>query len=248
MISLDYDGPVAVITIDRQERLNALDSESSAQMREMWIELRDRDEICAVILTGAGERSFSAGFDLKSVPDGFALDPAPIGGIVKELPFFKPVLTAINGLAFGGGFEIVLASDLRYAVPEATFALPEPRWGLIPGGGGTVRLPMSLPWAIACDVILAGRVLDAEEAVRFGVINEIVERERLLDHVLAKAHGIAALGPLAVRTCKEMMWRSHGMDPDVALRMEERMSFATQMSDEATERVRGFAERGRDSE
>jgi len=247
VISLDLDGPVGLITIDRQERLNALDPESSAEMRAMWLELRDRDDVCAVVVTGAGERSFSAGFDLKAVPDGFPLDPTPIGGIVKELQFFKPVLTAINGLAFGGGFEIVLASDLRYAVPEATFALPEPRWGLIPGGGGTVRLPMSLPWAIACEVILAGRVLEAEEAERFGVINGIVERERLLDHTLAKAHAIAALGPLAVRTCKEMMWRSHGMDPDVALRMEERMSYATQLSRDAEERVRGFAERGRRS-
>jgi (E)-benzylidenesuccinyl-CoA hydratase len=245
MIRIDRDGPVALITLDRQERLNALDDAANAELRRIWLRLDEEDSVRAVVVTGAGERAFSAGFDLKAAADGYALDPPPIGGLTKGVPFYKPVIAAINGLAYGGGLEIVLACDLRYAVPDATFALPEVRWGLLPGGGGTVRLPRNLPWAIAADVIFGGRVLTAEEADRFGLINGVIEREQLLDVALAKARAIAELGALAVRTAKESMWRSLGMDPDSALRFEERMSYAAQMSDDAQQRVKSFANRER---
>lgn len=243
MISLGHDGPVALITLDREERLNALDDDANADLRRIWLTLNEENSVRAVIITGAGERAFSAGFDLRAAASGYELDPPPIGGFTKGLPFYKPVIAAVNGLAYGGGLEIVLASDLRYAVPDATFALPEVRWGLLPGGGGTVRLPRNLPWAIAADVIFGGRVLTAEEAERFGLINGVVEREQLLEVALAKARAIAELGALAVRTAKESMWRSLGMDPDSALRFEERMSYSVQMSDDAKHRVQSFGKR-----
>lgn len=243
MIDLTLDGPVAEVRIDRRERLNALDDAASARLREIWRELAARAEVRAAIVTAAGERAFCAGADLKDGHVAPRVDPPPVGGLTKDLPLFKPVIAAVNGLAYGGGLELMLATDLRVAVPEATFALPETRWGLIPGGGGTVRLPYNVPWAIASEMILRGRVLDAEEALRFGLVNALAPRAELLDVARGWAHEIAARGPFATRTAKEVMWRSRGMDPDVALRMEERFSYATHVGAEAAEGVAAFAER-----
>lgn len=243
MIHMEVAQRVATITIDRQERLNALDSESSGRMQQMWEQVRRDKAIRVAIVTGAGERAFCAGFDLKSAGDGVELDPPPVGGLTKGEPLFKPVIAAVNGLAYGGGLELMLATDLRVAAAHATFAVPETRWGLIPGGGGCVRLPYQVPWAVANEMILRGRVLDAAEAQRWGLVNAVCEQERLLEVAGEWARELAGKGPLALRSAKEVMWRSRGMDPDAALRFEERMSYAAEVSEDAHEGVRAFAER-----
>lgn len=137
----------------------------------------------------------------------------------------------------------MLATDLRVVADHATFALPESRWALIPGSGGCVRLPYQLPWAIANDMILRGRSLTAPEAERWGLVNLVVPASRVLETASEWACELAGKGPLALRTSKEIMWRSRGMDPDAALRFEERMSYAVEVSGDAREGVRAFNER-----
>ncbi len=243
MIEVETRGRTAVVTLNRPERLNALDEEHNSRLLKVWRELAASSSIRAVVITGAGDRAFSAGFDLKSVADGYPLDPTPVGGLTKGIDFWKPVIAAVNGLAYGGGLEIVLASDLRVAAAHATFAVPEVRWGLIPGGGGAVRLPYNVPYAIAADMVLRGRVLSAEEALRFGLVNAVVPAEDVRDTALEWAQQVAEMGPLAVRTAKETMLRTRGMDIPNALRLEERMSYAVQVSEDAAEGVRAFAGR-----
>jgi E-phenylitaconyl-CoA hydratase len=242
MIHIEVDDYVATVTIDRQDRLNALDPASSEEMQRFWQSMRTDKKIRVAIVTGAGERAFSAGFDIKWAARGFDLDMVPVGGLTKEIDLFKPVIAAVNGLAYGGGCELMLATDLRVAVPEATFALSEVRWGVIPGGGGCVRLPYQLPWAIANEMILRGRVLTAEEAERHGLVNAIVPREQLMDTAREWAQELVAKGPIAIRTAKEIMWRSRGMDPNAALRLEERFSYAAQVSEDGREGIRAFNE------
>jgi len=243
MIETSLDGHVLTVTIDRQDRLNALDPASSEEMREIWTRVQRDPAIRVAIVTGAGTRAFSAGFDLKGAAAGYELEMPPVGGLTKETVLFKPVIAAVNGLAYGGGFELVMATDLRVAAENATFALPEARWGLIPGGGGCVRLPYQLPWAIANEMILRGRVLDAQEAERWALVNAVVPQGELLETAQRWASELCDKGPLALRTAKEVIWRSRGMDPDAALRFEERMSYGVQLSDDGIEGVRAFNER-----
>jgi enoyl-CoA hydratase/carnithine racemase len=244
MVGVEINHGVAVVCIDRPDRLNALDAAANERLVDVWTQLHADDSVRVCIVTGTGDRAFCAGSDLKAAAEGsVVLDPAPVGGLTKGQPFFKPVVAAVNGLAYGGGLELMLATDLRIAVPAATFALPEVRWGLIAGGGGLVRLPFNLPWAIASEMVLRGRVLTADEAWRFGLINAIVEADKLMATALDWAREIAELSPIACRTSKETMWRSRGMDPDAALLFEERMSYAVQMQPDAAEGLTAFAAR-----
>jgi len=243
MLHIDIEDYVATLVIDRQDRLNALDPDTSVEMREFWERVRTDPKIRVAIVTGAGAKAFSAGFDLKHAIGGYELDMVAVGGLTKEISMYKPVIAAVNGLAYGGGMELMLACDLRIAAPHATFAVPETRWGLIPGGGGCVRLPYQLPWAIANEMILRGRVLDAEEAARWGLVNEVVPAERLRETAREWAVEIAGRGPLALRTAKEIIWKTRGMDPDAGLRFEERFSYGVQASEDGLEGVRAFNEK-----
>jgi enoyl-CoA hydratase/carnithine racemase len=243
MLHTEVENYVATLVIDRQDRLNAMDPDTSVKMREFWEQVRTDPKIRVAIVTGAGEKSFSAGFDLKHASGGYDLDMVAVGGLTKEIHVYKPVIAAVNGLAYGGGMELMLSCDLRVAAPHATFAVPETRLGLIPGGGGCVRLPYQIPWAIANDMILRGRVLNAEEAARWGLVNEVVPADRVLDTAREWATEIAARGPIALRTAKEIVWKTRGMDPDAALRFEERFSFGVQASEDGLEGVRAFNEK-----
>lgn len=235
---------VRLLRLTRPSRLNALDQETSAACRDVFREWNQDDDVRAIIVTAEGERAFCAGSDLKAMDElGGEPDGVSIGGITKDVLVFKPVIAAVNGLAYGGGLEIVLACDLRLAVPTARFGLPEPKVGLIAGGGGAVRLRDNLPWAIAADVLLRGRVLDADEALRYGLINEIVDREDLIETAWQWGNDVASLAPLAVQATKETMWRTRGMDLPTALSVEQNYLDLVKRSDDAREGVDAFVQR-----
>ena len=180
MIRVERDGAVAVVTIDREEALNALDVPTLTELCDRLRELAGTDAVRAVVLTGAGEKAFAAGADIKYM-SGLDADGAKAWGalghetthVIESMP--KPVIAAINGFALGGGCELALACDFRYASARAKLGQPEINLGIVPGWGGTQRLARVCGIAVAKDLIFTGRVIDAEEALRFGLVSEIAD-------------------------------------------------------------------------
>ena len=179
-ILVDRDGPVAVVTVDRQDALNALDLPTLTELRDGLVELRDDGSVRVVVLTGAGDRAFVAGADIKYM-SGLDVERARAwGGLghdcaqrLETMP--KPTIAAVNGFALGGGCELALACDLRYASTRAKFGQPEVNLAVIPGWGGTQRLARVCGLGVAKDLVLTGRVLDAEEALRIGLVSALYE-------------------------------------------------------------------------
>lgn len=196
----ERDG-VLLITINRPDKRNAIDSATRRALADAIERLETSPELRVGVLTGAGTTAFCAGMDLVEASTGVAnrLGGAD-GGFagITRYPRSKPLIAAVNGAALGGGFELVLACDLVIAAEGAWFALPEPLRGIVPGGGGAVRLPLLVPKAIANDVLLAGARLDAGAAERWGLVNRVVPASDLLDAALEKAFEICKAAPLAV--------------------------------------------------
>jgi (E)-benzylidenesuccinyl-CoA hydratase len=247
-IDLERDGTTAVITINRPERLNALDAQHYSDLGDAWAEARDDTAIRAVVVTGAGERSFTVGADLKSfipeVPQLSEFWLTQRGQLLNRgLEVWTPVIAAVNGYCLGGGLTLMLATDVRVAATHAQFGLPEVKRGVLPANGGTQRLLDQVPFAIGMEMLLGGESIDAETALRWGLINEVVEPERLLDAALAHARRIAANAPLAVRAAKELAYRSRDLDLASGLRLEQAIARIVRESDDAREGARAFAEK-----
>lgn len=206
-VSTDLRGRVAVVTIDRPERANAIDLETATSLSATFDELENGDEVRAVVLTGAGERIFCAGMDLTAVEAGQAGAvngvPGGFAGIVRR-DFPKPLIAAVNGAALGGGFEIVLACDLVVASSAARFGLPEVGLGLFPASGGAVRLTRRLPQALALEYLLAGEPVPVERAQALGLVNRVVDPAKVLDEAVALAERVGRNAPLAVRAAKRV--------------------------------------------
>ena len=204
---MERDGGVAILTIDRPEALNALDVETLTGLRERLLELRGDTETRVVVLTGAGDRAFAAGADIKYM-SGLGVGEAKqwgelghdVGRLLETLP--KPTLAAVNGFALGGGCELALACDLRYASTQAKLGQPEINLAIIPGWGGTQRLARICGMGVAKDLILTGRTLDAEEALRLGLVNAVYEPDELLERTLETARLLAGKSPLALAAAK----------------------------------------------
>jgi enoyl-CoA hydratase len=202
-----HDGGVAVIRIDRQEALNALDLATLAELRDRLRELGDDAETRVVVLTGAGEKAFAAGADIKYM-SGLGVGEAKewgalgheTGRLLETMP--KATIAAINGFALGGGCELALACDLRYAARTAKLGQPEINLGIIPGWGGTQRLARATTLGYAKELIFTGRVVDAEEAERHGVVNAVFEPEELLDKTMDVANLLASKSPVALAAAK----------------------------------------------
>lgn len=243
------EGCVLWLTLDEPGAMNAFDPESMAALGRAWLRLRDDDELRVAVVTGAGERAFSVGSNLKTfIPrlQSGELDPranqeAYMKGSLG--PVFKPIVAAVNGDCLGGGMELLTCTDIRLSVADARFGQPECRWGVYPGGGGTVRLPRQIPYAHAMDILLTGRLISAEEAVAMGVINRIVGREELEREALAVARLVAGNGPLAVRRIKEAVWRQSDLTLDEAYALESDLGDDVFRSDEAREGLAAFAEK-----
>jgi E-phenylitaconyl-CoA hydratase len=249
-MSIDFrlDNGVAIVTINRPERLNAMDGEHYRALNECWTRVRDDNDIRVAIVTGQGEKSFSVGADLKS----FVGHPAALSEFMltqkdqllnRGLEVWKPVIAAVNGFCLGGGMTLLLATDIRFAVPHATFGLTEVKRGLFPANGGTQRVLQQLPYPIAMEMLLGGDSVDAEFAAKWGLINRIVPPDALMDTALATARGIAANGPLGVQAAKELAVRSRDLDLVSGLRLEATMLRLLQTSQDVQEGTQAFAEK-----
>jgi len=245
---------IFTIVIDRPEARNALSLAMGRDLTAAWVEFRDNAEHRVAILTGAGSESFCAGADLKEVSAYYrSMTPSErrergerepgLGGITRNLDPGKPIIAAINGYCLAGGLEIALACDIRIAVPRAKFGLPEVRWGLIPGAGGTQRLPRAIPLAIAMEMLLSGQSIDAERALAVGLINRVVPADALLDEARALARQIAQNGPLAVRAARAAARNGLHLPLDEGLRLEQFYAETPRQSEDVQEGLRAFAEK-----
>jgi len=216
-ILVEKDGHLTIVVINRPGQLNCFDFETLVQLEEVLEDIKTDMNTRAVIFTGAGEKAFSAGADLKERKTLSEREVRrnvfkirDVFNAVEELP--QPTIAAINGFALGGGFELALACDFRYAVPEAKLGLTEVSWAIIPGAGGTQRLPRLIGPSKAKELILTAKRITAEEALQLGILNDIVNQPNLINKAKDLANSIMKNGPLAVRQAKYAI--NNGMKSD----------------------------------
>jgi crotonobetainyl-CoA hydratase len=240
------EGRLRIVTLNRPEVLNALHADANDELATVWDEFAERDDLWVGIVTGAGERAFSAGNDLKVQAGGKRRPNGPNGfaGICHRFDLDKPMIAAVNGVAMGGGFETALACDLIIAAENAIFALPEPRVGLIAGGGGVHRLPRSIPIKQAMGMILTGRRVSAQEGFELGFVTEVVPQGQALQAAKRWAAQILECSPKAVRASKQAAYR--GLD-EPTLQQAMRTVYPAQQdninSEDYLEGPRAFAEK-----
>jgi crotonobetainyl-CoA hydratase len=205
---------VARVTIDRPDVLNAIDAASERELQKIWSEIEGNRDVRVVVLTGTGERAFSTGADMKggsgaSGLEYFALSrPGGFGGIALRETLDVPVIARVNGHAVGGGFEMVLGCDIIIAAQEATFGLPEARVGRMPLDGGMTLLQRQVPFHLAMGLLLTGKRISAAEALRIGLVNEVVPRAELDAAVARWVEDVLACAPLSVRAIKQVARRT----------------------------------------
>jgi enoyl-CoA hydratase/carnithine racemase len=245
-------GRIAVITMNRPERMNAIDPQTSAEMHEAFCDFRDDEALWVAILTGAGERAFSAGNDLVAMSQmqqqgsnavSAAYSRAPFGGITRGFECWKPIIAAINGYCLAGGLEIAMSCDIRVAADHAQFGLPEVTRAIIPGATGTQRLPRLIPMGLALELILSGGRFDVEWAYRYGLVNHVVPADQVMPKAIEIAEKICENGPLAVRLAKEAAVRGSGMPLEDGLKLENEMSRRVLASEDAREGPLAFAQK-----
>ena len=250
-IAYEKDGHVVRVTINRPEVRNALHLDAHLEMDRAWRAYVADDEAWVAILTGAGDRAFCAGSDLKQAAAGeesplpywMTLKPGGFGGLTERFDLVKPVIAAVNGYALGGGFELAMSCDIVVAAEHARFGLPEPRVGFTASDGGIHRIVRQLPLKVAMGMLLTGRQISAEEAHRWGVVNEVVPAEGLLEAANAWAESILECAPLSVQASKEAAMA--GLDlplPDAINRRYEQM-LRQNASEDRFEGPRAFAEK-----
>jgi len=242
------DAGVALITLDRPERLNALDTEMYELLSAAWTRVRDDEAIRVAVVTGAGDRSFTTGADVK---DFLTARPTLAAHwntqrdqlLNRGLEVWKPVVAAVNGYCLGGGMTLLMATDVRVAADHATFGLSEVQRGVIAGNGGTQRILEQLPHAIGMEMLLSGRRIDAHEAERWGLVNKVVAKEELMTSALDYAATIARNAPLAVQASKELALRARDVSRNDGLRMEQAAQRVLATSEDAVEGPAAFREK-----
>lgn len=247
-IDLQIHDRVARVTINRPDRLNAIDAETEKLLNEAWQEIETRDDLSCVVLTGAGEKAFSAGADMKgSGKSGleYWADPRPngFGGIALRKTLDVPIIARVNGYAMGGGFEMVLGCDIVIAAEHARFALPEGRVGRMPLDGGMVLLQRKIPHNQAMGVMLTGRQHTADEMYRFGIVNEIAPAETLDEVVDRWTADIVACAPLSLRAIKQTVNRTGHLQPSEAQAIKLPALIRALESEDSEEGVKAFQEK-----
>ncbi len=247
-ILYEVDDHLARVTINRPEKLNAMDPETYTALSEAWVRIRDDSDVWAAIVTGAGERAFSAGADLeKTITPGeeewdtfWKTQEEMI--LNRGLEVWKPIIAAVDGYCLAGGMTLLLATDFRIAGENAEFGLSEVKRGILPGNGGTQRTIRQLPYPIAMDLLLTGDTIDAEEAHKWGLVNEIVPAGESMETAEEYAERLLSSAPLAVQAIKELAVRGRNMPLSEGIRLEQ--SFGRHLSEtrDAREGVEAFRE------
>lgn len=249
---------IAYVTLNRPEKRNAFSPEMLVRLCDVWRDVAQDPAIRVVLLTGAGDRAFSAGGDLGSTIPLMMRSRAPVGeweerfskdrkqlyqAILRGATFFKPVVVAINGNALAGGAEMVLSTDIRVMSSEATIGITEVRRGLIAGGGSLVRLARQVPWAMAMELALVGEPISAEQALAMGLVNRVVAPDQVFAVAEDFARRITLGAPMALAKTKEGMIRSNGLPFEEAFVIEAQCTKDNAASDDAKEGPRAFMEK-----
>ncbi|OPX40211.1 MAG: hypothetical protein B1H11_00710 [Desulfobacteraceae bacterium 4484_190.1] len=246
---IDYEkgDKIATFTLNRPDVYNAQNLQLLKELHEAMIDFRDDPDMWVGIITGAGDKAFCAGADIKeTIPfmeenkgKFWSFPSTPMRG----MDMWKPLIAAINGLALGGGLELALACDIRIASESSKLGVPEVKLGIIPGAGGTQRLPRMIPWCKAAQLLFTGDPIDAQEAYCIGLVNEVVPSEKVLSTAKKWAERICKAGPLAVRAAKEAMVRGSNMSLDDGLRLEDSLETFLLGTEDFEEGVAAFLEK-----
>ncbi|MEA2626406.1 MAG: enoyl-CoA hydratase [Candidatus Binatota bacterium] len=259
-ILYEKQGRIALVTINRPERRNALNRAAFGQLADAWMDFERDPELWVAVVTGAGD-AFCAGGDLKEAIQFFADNAedlasgrqtagaagyhpmSPLIAMLREVEIYKPIIAAVNGICVAGGMEMLLGTDIRIASERATFGIYEPRRGLFPGGGTTVRLPRQIPYCMAMEVLLTADPISAELAYEMGIVNRVVAHEEVLPAAMRFAETICKNGPVAVRAVKECVQRNLRLPLKEAFDLELEFSARVFSSDDAQEGLASFREK-----
>jgi enoyl-CoA hydratase/carnithine racemase len=241
------EGHIVTLTINRPEARNAFSPDLVRELHDAMVDFKEDPNLWVGIITAVGDRAFCAGADIKTwLP--FVKESRDKPWIMPTTPMrgfelWKPLIAAVNGVALGGGLEIALACDIRIASENARFGSPEVSLGIMPRWGGTQRLPRILPWARAAELLFTGKIIDAQEACRIGLINEVVPLDQLMPKAKEWAEKICSMAPLAVRGVKEAMIRGMGMNLDEGLWLENALAFPLYDTEDYGEGRAAFVEK-----
>ena len=246
-VGFQKEGKIAIITLNRPEALNSFDPDQINEFNRLLYDFNADHDLWVAIVTGSGERAFSVGADIKTTLPRIQASahrgemPAP--AICQDMQIWKPIIAAINGVCLGGGFEVALACDIRIAAENATFGFPEINLGLIPGWGGTQRLPRAVPLAKAAEMLTSGRPIDAQEAYRIGLVNKVVPPSELMNEARKMAEMLLKPAPLAARAAKQAMLL--GLDTTLlnGLEIEHQIEKAVCQSEDFKEGRQAFIEK-----
>lgn len=246
-ITLEKEGKIGLLTLNRPQALNALNSETLKELDLAFSEIANDEEIHVVILTGAG-KAFVAGADITEMKDMTTMEGRNFGILGNKVfrkieTLGKPVIAAINGFALGGGCELSMACDIRIASSRAKFGQPEAGLGITPGFGGTQRLGRIVGLGMAKQLIYTAEIIDSAEALRIGLVNKVVEGEALIDEAKKMANVIAGNAPIAVKLCKEAINRGMQCDIDTALMYESEVFGECFSTEDQTEGMTAFVEK-----
>lgn len=253
-MSVDYSvaDRVARVTLNRPERMNAVDPATEAELEKVWRDIEARTDISCVVLTGAGEKAFCAGADLKGGDNGIEKGglqywsqshPHGFGGIAYRKTMDVPLIARVNGFALGGGFEMVLGCDIVVAADTAKFGLPEPRVGRMPLEGGMIMLQRKIPHNLAMGVMLTGKRFTAAEIASYGLVNEVVPQAELDAAVQRWVDEIVACAPLSLRAIKQTVNRTAHLSPAEAQALRTPALIAALVSEDGDEGVKAFQEK-----
>jgi len=247
-VRVEWDADVAIVTIDREEKLNALNADVVREIGEVFSSLRDDDKVRGVILTGAGEKAFVAGADIGELAAMDTVSGVRVSRDGQEVfrtieRFPKPVLAAVGGFALGGGCELALACHMRIASEKARFGLPEVGLGIIPGYGGTIRLARLVGLGSAIELTLTGDMVDAERAHAIGLVSAVVSPEALLDEAKTLIRKVTKNAPVAVRMALESIYRGLDTATAEALDFESSLFGLLASTDDMREGMEAFLEK-----
>lgn len=248
--TLTYDKKenIGVLTINRPDKLNAISNELTSELQQLFDQIEDDKELRVLVITGAGEKAFVAGADIGELVDRDAQIGRKVSRLRQEIfsrienfPF--PAIAAVNGYALGGGLELALACSIRICSDKALFGAPEVKLGIIPGDGGTQRLPRLVGLGRAMEMILTGDFIDAQEAYRIGLANKVVHHDELMEQTMELAKKIASRPPLAVRYAKEAVNRSLDGSPVSGFALESYLHALTCTTEDKKEGIAAFLEK-----